>query len=65
MQSEEKRMSKQEKSGDKSGSGDVKGEENLFICPMCEAEHAVPGQESGAELMCPKCTIPLKAKPVK
>ena len=58
-------MSKQEKSGEKSGSGNVKGGENLFICLMCAAEHAVPGQEAGAEQMCPKCAIPMKAKPAK
>ena len=55
-------MKKVQESGGQSKAPDVKGDENLFICPMCEAEHAVPGEKSGAELMCPKCVVPLKKK---
>ena len=58
-------MKKMQESGGKSNSPDVKGNEELFICPMCEAEHAVPGEKSGAELMCPKCVVPLKKKQEK
>jgi uncharacterized paraquat-inducible protein A len=59
-------MSKpQEEFGGKGGSGDVRGDENLFVCPECDAEHAFPGHKPGDKLMCPKCAIPLKAKYVK
>ena len=58
-------MTKMQESGGQSKAPDIKGDENLFICPMCEAEHAVPGEKSGAELMCPKCVVPLKKKPGK
>jgi uncharacterized paraquat-inducible protein A len=58
-------MDTQKKSGTESESPKVKKEEELFICPICDAEHAVPGVEAGEELLCPKCVVPLKAKQVK
>ena len=57
-------MNTQEKSGGKSDSPQAKKEEELFICPLCDTEHAVPGQP-GAEQLCPKCKVPLKAKQSK
>ena len=58
-------MNTKEKSGDKSDSPKVKGDEEIFICPLCDTEHAVPGQKSGEEMLCPKCVVPLKAKQKK
>jgi hypothetical protein len=43
----------------------VTGQENLFVCPACNAEHAFPGQKPGEPLKCPVCAIPMKAKYVK
>lgn len=55
----------QEEWGGKGGSGDVRAEENIFMCPECTEEHAFPGHKPGDPLMCPKCAIPLKAKYTK
>jgi uncharacterized paraquat-inducible protein A len=58
-------MKKMEKPVDESTSRDDKGEEKFFICPRCNSEHAVPGEKSGEELLCPKCVVPLKSKQEK
>lgn len=52
----------QEEFGGKGGSGDVTGEENLFVCPECTAERAFPGIKPGEPPKCPVGAIPLKAK---
>jgi len=61
---EGKYMNKQEESDVKGQKPDVKADEDYFVCPLCDAEHAVPGV-AGEEMLCPKCVVPLKPKQKK
>jgi hypothetical protein len=38
---------------------------DIFTCPECGLDHALPDIKPGETPQCPKCAIPLKAKYTK